>query len=171
MKVSIALVVALVAFSGTPVPTGEQRSPRSDERLVGTWRLVAARQRMTDGTIRPDPQTGPEGIGYIMYSETGRMCAVLGDPDRAKWASETTPSDTEVRRAFDGLVAYCGTFEVNDAQGSVVHHIQLDRVPNLAGTDRKRYFSLSGRRLVLRPVPPLPPGVQEWTVEFERLSR
>jgi hypothetical protein len=106
-----------------------------------------------------------------MYSETGRMCAVLGDPDRAKWASETTPSDTEVRRAFDGLVAYCGTFEVNDAQGSVVHHIQLDRVPNLAGTDRKRYFSLSGRRLVLRPVPPLPPGVQEWTVEFERLSR
>ena len=139
-------LAALVAFSGTPFPTSEQRSPRSDERLVGTWRLVAARQRMTDGTIRPDPQTGPNGIGYIMYSETGQMCAVLGDPDRAKWASETTPSDTEVRRAFDGLVAYCGTFEVNDAQGLVVHHIQLDRVPNLAGTDRKE-----GRTSPFRP--------------------
>ncbi len=65
MKVSIALVVALVSFSGTPFPTGEQRSPRSGGGLVGTWRLVAARQRMTDGTVRPDPQTGPNGIGYL----------------------------------------------------------------------------------------------------------
>ncbi len=170
MKLSLALVIALVVLEGTPFQAGEpQNSPR-DQRLVGTWRLVSARQRLTNGTVRPDPQTGPNGIGYIMYSDTGQMCAVLADPDRVKWASESTPSDTEVRRSFDGLVAYCGTFEVNDAEGYVVHHIELDRVPNLAGTDRKRYFSISGRRLVLRPAPPLPPGVDEWTVEWERVS-
>lgn len=171
MKLSLALVVVLVACSGTPFNAGKQQNPRSDHRLVGTWRLLASRQRLTDGTVRPDPATGLNGIGYIMYNDTGQMCAVLGDPERPKWASESAPSDTEVRRAFGGLVAYCGTFEVNDAQGYVVHHIELDSVPNLAGTDRTRYFSISGRRLVLRPAPPLPPGVEEWTVEWERVSQ
>jgi hypothetical protein len=99
------------------------------------------------------------------------MCAVLADPDRPKWVSEAAPSDAEVHSAFDRLVAYCGTFEVNDAQSYVVHHIEMDRVPNLAGTDRKRYFAFSGNRLVLRPAPPLPAGVQEWTVEWERVTK
>ena len=115
--------------------------------LVGTWRLVSASQRLTDGTVRPDPQTGSRGTGYIMYSDTGRMCAVLANPDRPKWKSETAPVEAEVRAAFDGLVAYCGTYEVNDAEGYVVHHIEMDRVPNLSGTDRKRDDTLSGNRL------------------------
>jgi len=86
-----------------------------------------------------------------MYSETGRMCAVLANPDRPRWKSKTAPEDAELRSAFDGLVAYCGTYEINEAEGYVVHHIEMDKVPNLAGTDRKRYFTFSKNRLVLRP--------------------
>jgi len=70
-----------------------------------------------------------------MYSETGRMCAVLANPDRPRWKSKTAPEDAELRSAFDGLVAYCGTYEINEAEGYVVHHIEMDKVPNLAGTD------------------------------------
>ena len=162
-------VFAVMVIGGISSQCAEQGT-RASTSLVGTWRLVSARQRMTDGSVRPDPQTGPNGKGYIMYSDTGRMCAVLADPDRSKWVSEATPSDAEVRVAFDGLVAYCGTFDVNEAQGYVVHHIEMDGVPNLAGTDRKRYFVLSGNRLMLRPVP-LPAGVQEWTVEWERVTK
>ena len=147
------------------------QSPRAvANQLVGTWRLVSAFQRMADGTVRPDPQTGPQGTGYIMYSDTGRMCAVLANPDRPKWKSAAAPADAEVRAAFDGLLASCGTYDVNDAEGYVAHHIELDRVPNLSGTDRKRYFTLDGTRLVLRPAPPLPAGVMEWTVEWERVA-
>src|SRR5207244_1455029 len=131
MKLLVGLLVALTTLSGTRSQTGAQSSIRRDNRLVGTWRLVSSRQLMTNGVVRPDPQTGPNGIGYIMYSDTGRMCAVLGDPERPRWADETAPSDGDIRRAFDGLVAYCGTFEVNDLEGYVVHHIELDRVPNL----------------------------------------
>jgi hypothetical protein len=105
-----------------------------------------------------------------MYTETGRMCAVLANPDRPKWKSEAAPTDAEVRVAFEGLVAYCGTYDVNESERSVTHHIEMDRVPNLAGTDRKRYVALVGKRLVLRPAPPLPQGVEEWTVEFERVT-
>ena len=106
-----------------------------------------------------------------MYSETGRMCAVLANPDRPRWKSKTAPEDAELRSAFDGLVAYCGTYEINEAEGYVVHHIEMDKVPNLAGTDRKRYFTFLKRRLVLRPALPLPAGVQDWTIEWERVEK
>ena len=167
----IVLVLAVLILGGSLSQSAGQNRTRVAPQLVGTWRLVSASQRLIDGTVRPDPQTGPRGTGYIMYSETGRMCAVLADPDRPKWVSDAAPSDAEVRSAFDRMVAYCGTYEVNNVQGYVVHHIEMDRVPSLAGTDRKRYFVLSGNHLVLRPTPPLPAGVQEWTVEWERVTK
>ncbi len=169
MKPLLSLLAMLI-LGGEAWPAPPQNTEGVAARLVGTWRLLSSSQRMDDGTVRPDPQTGPRGIGYIMYSETGRMCAVLANPDRPRWKSETAPLEAEVRAAFDGLVAYCGTYEVNEAQGYVVHHIEMDRMPNLTGTDRKRHFALSGGRLVLRPTP-LPAGVQEWTVEWERVSK
>jgi hypothetical protein len=99
------------------------------------------------------------------------VCTVIGNPDRPRWKSPATPTDAEVRTAFEGLVAYCGTFEVNTAAGYVIHHMEVDRDPNLAGSDRKRYFTIAGSRLVLRPAPPLPAGVQEWTVVWERVEK
>jgi hypothetical protein len=38
-----------------------------------------------------------------------------------------------VRSAFDGLVAYCGTYEVNENDGYIIHYVQMDRVPNAGG--------------------------------------
>ncbi len=164
------VLLATLILGGEAWPAPAQSTEGVAGRLVGTWRLVSSSQRMADGTVRPDPQTGPRGTGYIMYSETGRMCAVLANPDRPRWKSETAPLEAEVRAAFGGLVAYCGSYEVNEAQGYVVHHIEMDIVPNLTGTDRKRYVALVGGRLVLRPTP-LPAGVQEWTVEWERVTK
>ena len=168
MRIAILGLVLLTAGCSQPAV---KPSTNLANQLVGTWRLVAATQRLTDGTVRADPQPGPRGAGYIMYSETRRMCAVLANPDRPKWKSEAAPTDAEVHSAIDGLVAYCGTYEVNESLRMVTHHIEMDRVPNLAGSDRKRYVELVGTRLVLRPAPPLPSGVAEWTVEFERITQ
>ena len=51
-------------------------------RLVGTWRLVAATQRMADGTERPDPNVGAKPRGYIIYTQTGQVCAMLANTER-----------------------------------------------------------------------------------------
>jgi hypothetical protein len=139
-------------------------------QLIGTWRFVSATQLLADGTSRPDPQTGTNGAGYLMYTETGHMCAVIAKPERPTWRAPATPSDSVVRQAFNGLVAYCGTYDVNPAEGSVTHHIELDREPQLAGTNRKRFFTRSGAQLVLRAAPPLPDGVREWTITWQRVA-
>jgi hypothetical protein len=139
-------------------------------QLIGTWRFVSATQLLADGTSRPDPQTGANGAGYLMYTETGHLCAVIANPERPVWRAPATPSDSDVRQAFSGLVAYCGTYDVNQAEGSVTHHIELDREPGLTGTNRKRFFTRSGARLVLRAAPPLPNGVREWTIVWQRVA-
>ena len=168
MKKTI-LGLSILALSSLLLFLHGETSPSLRAQLVGTWRLVSATQRLADGTVRPDPQTGPKGVGYLVYTESGRVCVVVGNPERSRWTSVQAPTEAEVRNAFDGLVAYGGTFEVNESERYVVHHIEVDRVPNLTGTDRKRFCSLSGNRLVLSAAPPLPAGVKEWTIVWERV--
>jgi hypothetical protein len=140
-------------------------------QLIGTWSFVSATQQLADGTMRPDPQTGDKGAGYLIYTESGRVCVVVGNSARSRWKSVEAPTESEMKNSFTGLVAYAGTFQVNEAEGSVVHHIEVDRVPNSTGADRKRFCSISGNRLVLRAAPPLPPGVKEWTITWERVGK
>ena len=169
MKLQLAAIALLVmsgAQSGRP-PVPQRRTLR--ESLVGTWRLVAARQRLSDGSVRPDPEPGARGVGYIMYDATGHVCVVLANPDRPKWKSPKSPTDAEIRSGFEGVVAYCGTYETNEKQQYVIHHVEADKNPQVMGTDRIRRATVSGDRLVLRPVD-LPAGVSDWTVEWVRVD-
>jgi hypothetical protein len=165
------LLIALAFLTMGPPLTSlsAQGTGTLRDSLVGTWRLVAARQQLSDGSSRPDPQPGARGVGYLMYDATGHVCVVIANPDRPAWRAPASPTDAEVRAAFQGLVAYCGTYETNERERSVIHHIEADREPHVAGTERKRLAAITGRRLVLRPTS-LPAGVAEWTVEWERVG-
>lgn len=138
-------------------------------QLVGTWRLIAATQRLTDGSERPDPNVGAKAHGYIIYTSTGQVCAMLGNRERDRWAALDRPTPAEAMAIPENMVAYCGTYSVDEAAGLVTHHIELDISPNRTGTDRKRFFTITGDRLVLKPAPPLPDNVQDWTVTWERV--
>ena len=165
------LVLVILTLSCLEVFVLGQSTASLRAQLVGTWRLVSATQRLADGTVRPDPQTGPKGAGYLIYAESGRVCVVVANPERSQWASVQSPTEADLRNAFDGLVAYAGTFEVNESEGYVVHHIEVDRVPNSTGADRKRFCAVSGNRLVLKAAPPLPADVKEWTIVWERVGK
>lgn len=114
--------------------------------LVGAWRLVSWTERLADGTSRRNPRS----VGSLMYSDSGRMCGVIMDPDRPAWKSRR-PEDAEVRAAFDGFVAYCGTYELHAADGFVVHHVDIEKSPSSVGITRKRWVQFLGpNRLSLR---------------------
>jgi len=61
------------------------------------------------------------------------------------------------------------TFQVNEAEHSVVHHIEVDRVPNSVGAERKRFarlpesFDPQGRSTFAA-------GVEEWMIVWERVG-
>jgi len=137
-------------------------------QFVGTWRLVSATQKMADGSERPDPDLGPHPRGYITYTPTGQMCTTISGSERPLWVDGAHPTPAEATAIFANMVAYCGTYRVDETAGVVVYHVELDLSPNHVGTDRKRVFKLSGNRLELHPSP-LPDGVREWTVAWERV--
>lgn len=165
MKTTMLLAATLFFASLTSPSSARDKAGE----LVGTWRLISATQRLADGSIRSDPNVGPKGLGYIIYTSNGRVCTLLGNPERPRWATEGRPTDAEAPAIFDNVVAYCGTYSVNEKGGYVLHHVEIDLMPNRIGTDRKRFFTVSADRLVLRPAPPYPPGVADWTVTWQRV--
>ena len=139
-------------------------------QFVGAWRLVASQQKLADGTTRHNPFYGPGGVGYIIYSDAGYMCVVNMDPSRPQWKNEFAPTEAELRSAIGGLMAYAGAYEVNAKERYVIHHVEVDKIPNRVGAKQKRFFTFSENRLILRPEPPLPAGVTDYWLTWERLG-
>jgi hypothetical protein len=115
-------------------------------KLIGIWRLLDRTVTFADGTSRPDPRT----TAYLIYSDTGMACYVAMDPTRPAWKTEGAPTPEEALAGITGLGAYCGTFRVDADAGSVVHTMEIERIPNLVGRDRRRLFEFDGEdRLIL----------------------
>ena len=89
-----------------------------------------------------------------MYSESGRMCYMSMDPARPKWGSPAVPTPEEALSGIMGLGGYCARVEINAREGYVLHHVELERSPNLVGIVRKRTFEFRGPDvLILSPDP------------------
>ena len=161
----LATVCALGMFSGAPQA---QSGDSVAKQFIGMWRLVSRPQKLTDGTTRQYPIS----VGYIIYTDTGRMCYVAMDPSRPKWASDT-PTSAEALSGMNGLGAYCATVEVHAAEGFVVHHVEIDRSPNFVGRDRKRFFKFeTPNRVALRIDPiELKAPIVEDTLIWERVQK
>src|SRR5262249_48641169 len=127
------------------------------KQFVGTWRLSSWTLRYANGTTRPDPKS----VAYLIYSDVGRMCYVSMNPERAKWKSELAPTADEAISGITGLGAYCAAVEAHESEGFVIHHVDVERVPNVVGRNRKRWFKFDGPdRLSLRvDAAELAPGV------------
>ena len=138
------------------------------KQFVGMWRLVSWPQRLVDGTTRQSPAS----VAYLIYTDTGHMCFVGMTPNRPKWKSAVAPTPEEALSATSpGAEGYCATVEIHAKEGFVIHHIEIETVPNLVGTDRKRWFTFEGpNHLSLRLDSPNPPAVES-TLIWERVVK
>jgi hypothetical protein len=117
------------------------------KRIGGTWKLVSTEQMLADGTWRPNPLHAPRGAAYLIYVEDGSKCAIFPSVEK--------------------MNAYCGLYQINEAQGSVSHNIEIKDVPDDArlrvqdiGARLRRYVSVDGDTTKLRTVEPRA-GVKE----------
>jgi hypothetical protein len=123
------------------------------DQLIGVWKLVSYEFRLADGIlIRPMGQ-GVQGI--LIYDATGYMALQVIDPERPRFASEDWMSgtDAEIKSAWEGVMAYYGTFEVLEERGMIVHHVQGSSFPNWNGIDREQLFEFADERLKLLTLP------------------
>ena len=113
-------------------------------KFVGTWKLVAF-----EGQLVPKRSWA----GLLIYDTTGHMAAQLLPLDRPKFASGNRLQGTleEIKAAFDGYFADFGPYEVNEAEGVVIHHVKGSIFPNDVGRDNIRYYEFSGDQLIFIP--------------------
>ena len=146
-------VFGLAAMAATPATA----APRS--QFVGVWNLVSFERTASDGAVtRP---YGDTPIGRITYDKAGRMSAQLMRPGRRHsslaQANNSTDSlrgatNEDLREMVNGFAAYYGTFDVDVAQKVVIHHVKGALLPNWVGTDLRRNYEFSGKRLSLTVV-------------------
>jgi hypothetical protein len=137
--------------------------------FVGMWRLASWQQRLADGTTRRPANS----VAYIIYTETGHMCYVAMNPNRPTWSSERAPTAEEALSGITGFGGYCARVDVHAKEGFVLHHVEIEKTPNIVGRTRKRWFTFEGPdRISLRvDRAELAPGVAESILTWERVRK
>ena len=153
-------------------PSAERTSPAHlaslHDKLVGTWLLVSARDRMKDGSERFYADLGAHGKGYLVYTADGHMCQQLMNPDRPKWKEFDKPTEAEKISAIDGFSAYCGRYEVDEEKGMLVHLPELAWSPNYVGTRQLRPYTLQDGLLTFAGKPLDDPEVESYSITWRR---
>ena len=116
----------------------------------------------SENTSRASSSTTREATCLSEIMREGRPAFVSNDFARG--------TDTEARAALEGYVAYFGTYTMDSAKNTVVHHIDGALFPNFVGGDQVRNYKFENGRLVLSTPPILWRGEpQEFVLVWERL--
>ena len=131
----------------------------TDNRFVGTWKLISFERRSEDGQV--SYPLGQHPVGYLIYSNDGYMSAVLMTANRPKWATagnlmDATPE--EKIAAAETCFSYCGPYEVHE--NKVIHHVKAGLIPNWLGSKQERFFEFEGNRITLSPPPQIIAGAR-----------
>lgn len=78
---------------------------------------------------------------------------------RPKFASGDLAGATaeEIKAAFEGFDASCGTYELNLEEGILTHQVESSQFPNWEGSKQVRFFQLLDWRLIV-DTPPIQVG-------------
>ncbi len=92
----------------------------------------------------------------LMYDGRGGFAGQIMTQGRPAFASGNLlkGSDDEVRAAFEGYVAYYGSYSVDENEGLMLHQVEGSFFPNWIGEHQVREFEFrSDGRLELRTLP------------------
>jgi hypothetical protein len=136
--------------------------------LWGTWKMrswtrkVVATGEISDGL-------GPDPLGWITYTPEGHVMTLIVRSGR-RAPSRMPPTDAEKAALFDSMLAYAGTYTVDDEK--VVHHLKASWNQVWGGTEQVRFHRHDGDTLTLwTPVIKDPYSGEEsvHTIIFERV--
>ena len=123
------------------------------EKFMGTWRLKECYGSWSDGRI--SYPYGKEPEGQLIYDGRDNFSGQIVGSDRRPFHSGNLLKGTleEIKSAFEGYIAYYGTYEVDESKGQVTHHVLGALFPNWIGDVQTRNFLFEGERLRLSTQP------------------
>ena len=152
------MIWRLLAVGVLLLTSGCSALAQSTSPLVGTWNLVSYRVAKSDGTTTVPMGTDP--VGRLIYDARGGMFVEIMRKERPRSMAAIPPQLTpdEKKSAFDGYIAYFGTYTLDETEHTVTHRVEASLFQNWVGTDQKRAYSITGEGLMLTDNVKLPDG-------------
>jgi len=119
------------------------------EQIIGAWTLLEYTRENKQGE-RYYP-LGKDATGYLIYTPDGYMSAQLmaqGRPEYTLGDLHTGTPD-EMAQAAHGYHAYSGRFEVDEANQTVYHHMEMSMIPNRIGQVQDRKIEMDGNEITI----------------------
>ncbi|MDA0770205.1 MAG: lipocalin-like domain-containing protein [Chloroflexi bacterium] len=125
----------------------------TDERFIGGWSLKSYEAICSDGRVTQPYGDAP--YGKIIYDADGNLGVLLTASDREKFASDNPARSTpdEAKGAMDKMMAYCGTYAIDNEKQIVTHQLEASSFPNWENSDQVRIFTFDGNQLKLESLP------------------
>jgi lipocalin-like protein len=132
---------------GAGAATAQQSPAPAQRQLVGTWALVSIHYVEKDG--RKIEPFGPGARGMLVFDAGGRFATQVMAANRPRFASNNRMIGTpeEHKAVSQGVVAYFGTYTVDEPNHVVTLHIEQSSFPNWNGTDQQRKFAFTADEL------------------------
>ena len=124
-----------------PLSTAVGQEKTIKDQIVGTWTFVSALDVQPDGKKTDRWGLNPKGI--FMFDAHGHFAQFITRSDLPKFAAGTADKGTadETKAVLSGFVASFGTYTVDEADKTVITHVEGSVFPNLIGRDQKRSIS------------------------------
>ena len=118
-----------------------------------TWRLLDCYGKWTDGRITYP--YGEHAEGQLMYNDHGSFSGQIAVSGRPVFESGNLLKGTpeEIKKAFEGYIAYYGTYEVDENNSQITHHVENGLFPNWVGNNQTRTYEFEGKNLRLNTQP------------------
>lgn len=153
---ALTIFIALVITLGcAPLVQAADGGHISKEQLIGAWRLVSMEYRGA-GNASVDPFYQPDSTGLIIYDPSGWMSVHIAGPHRQAWKvpasrqpTSGSPQDSALKAAaFDTYYAYYGTWDLDEGQSVVTHHVVSALLPAEDGQSYAQQVALENGRLI-----------------------
>jgi hypothetical protein len=159
--VGVVGLVLLVSAWVLPGCTSARSQARVRDQMVGAWRLDTRTVRKANGEILLDPVLGTQPVGRLFYDASGHMMLQMMRQDRVQPISvPSNPEEAKNPRIVLGYDAYFGTFDVNEAEGTVTHHVEGSLFPEDLGKHFTRRFTIDGDTFTLSFASKSPEGFE-----------
>jgi hypothetical protein len=111
------------------------------------------RFKFNGGGERYDTPFGPSPVGFLTYTQDGRMMAMISYGGRKRLSSSDSRSAPveEQAEAFRTFLAYAGRYTFNGDH--VIHHVEISSIQDWVDTDLFRGIQFEGERIVLAAPP------------------
>ena len=143
-------LILLLSGGGLSGHASPQRKESARAQIVGAWQLESRTVRKTSGEILLDPVLGKQPSGRLVYDGSGHMMLQMMRQERAQAISvPSNPQNAANARIVLGYDAYFGTFTLNEAVGTITHHVEGSLFPEDLGKDFQRVFTIEGDAFTL----------------------